>query len=964
MVKNTKFEKRGLLAIFIIIILVISLQIHILIENKSENKSSLILFAPLTPSGPLTITNDNNFTDYSLPGTGSSGDPYRIENLNITTSSTAAISITGTTKHFVIQNCYLDGDEYCIYLDTLASGTAYIFNNTCTETSRDNIYIDNAPITIVEKNKCSKGQIGITLLNSENSEIKNNYVKELVRTFSFTDCIGIKVDNSAGTEISSNNVTVGKVLGDNPEAVTITNSDEVVFSQNNCTTEGEGSFPNPDYIIVENSDNILLDSNSLSHYSSMQALYGFYINSCNNVSMNKNVINGVAGAFMWWMFYLTGTSELIEISYNRIYAVPASQFIEIGDNVVNITIEHNIQQGTDTMPHSPIPDYMSLDNYLNLTFTNNTFDGKEMLYLKNLNNQVFNFSGSTDYSYVYLINSSQTEIKNGGEHIPKLYLYYCFDCKVINCSTSKTILFETNYTDIDSNLIYYLYLLNSNFNYIINNLPSTGQPIPYSFENSNNNTIHSNVIDISHHSSLGIGISLLNSNYAEIYNNTFTFFDNPEMSYLENSIKVKSSDSVNIHSNKFHRGNNSIYVETSSDVLITNNTFQNNYNEAIYLHTSSSDCLIYYNSFFLNNPSGSSQGFDDGTSNIWYNSTTLTGNLWSDWSGTGSYSIDGASSSVDLYPIDTPLQFLETPEDYSYIEGIEGNYLNWTTIDNNPDFYKIFRNNTEIDNGTWISSVPISILIDGLPIGIYNFTILLNDTGGNIIIDEVWITVVENLPPYLVSFTDDYAFVEGIPNQEIYWYIETDDPGTYWIYQDGGEIDTGPLERPGEGLQLHVSLDLLTQGIYNFSILIQDSANNIINDTVWITVEENYDLPPVITSPGNQTFTVGVGYHGWDWYIEDQDLDQFWIYRNGVEVRHGWLIESLLNHGIDLPEGEYNFTLVVSDHLGNIAIDTIWVTIEAIIINEYPHTIMYFVLVPVLVLMYILRKKQGVMKNS
>jgi len=42
---------------------------------------------------------------------------------------------------------------------------------------------------------------------------------------------------------------------------------------------------------------------------------------------------------------------------------------------------------------------------------------------------------------------------------------------------------------------------------------------------------------------------------------------------------------------------------------------------------------------------------------LWYDSATLEGNFWSDWSGIGSYSIDGSASSEDLYPLDEPVEY-------------------------------------------------------------------------------------------------------------------------------------------------------------------------------------------------------------------------------------------------------------------------------------------------------------------
>lgn len=47
----------------------------------------------------------------------------------------------------------------------------------------------------------------------------------------------------------------------------------------------------------------------------------------------------------------------------------------------------------------------------------------------------------------------------------------------------------------------------------------------------------------------------------------------------------------------------------------------------------------------------SSQGYDEGVNNYWYNATTQIGNYWSDSSRSGGYSIDGSSGSMDEFSI-------------------------------------------------------------------------------------------------------------------------------------------------------------------------------------------------------------------------------------------------------------------------------------------------------------------------
>jgi parallel beta-helix repeat protein len=45
-----------------------------------------------------------------------------------------------------------------------------------------------------------------------------------------------------------------------------------------------------------------------------------------------------------------------------------------------------------------------------------------------------------------------------------------------------------------------------------------------------------------------------------------------------------------------------------------------------------------------------SQGYDDGLQNTWYDEESKTGNFYSDYTGKGDYAIDGDAESVDIYP--------------------------------------------------------------------------------------------------------------------------------------------------------------------------------------------------------------------------------------------------------------------------------------------------------------------------
>lgn len=85
---------------------------------------------------------------------------------------------------------------------------------------------------------------------------------------------------------------------------------------------------------------------------------------------------------------------------------------------------------------------------------------------------------------------------------------------------------------------------------------------------------------------------------------------------------------------------------------------------------------------------------------------------------------------------------ISSPHDLEYEVGDTGNSLAWNCTDLDPDIFVIYRNGTEIDSDDWISGGDgIVISVDGLAVGVYNFTIVVFDGSGNSATHTVWVTV-------------------------------------------------------------------------------------------------------------------------------------------------------------------------------------------------------------------------------
>lgn len=106
----------------------------------------------LVDSEPIIIIDDANFTDYGFSGTGTAGDPYRIENLNIITTEERGIDVKSTTKYFVIDNCYVEAEVAGIYVNGVAPATATISNNECNNHTMFGVYVGNSQNSTVNNN--------------------------------------------------------------------------------------------------------------------------------------------------------------------------------------------------------------------------------------------------------------------------------------------------------------------------------------------------------------------------------------------------------------------------------------------------------------------------------------------------------------------------------------------------------------------------------------------------------------------------------------------------------------------------------------------------------------------------------------------------------------------------------------------------------------------------------------------
>lgn len=524
----------------------------ILAHKNSINPESLPSINQ-TPHDPIVIANDSNFTDYGFAGIGTSETPFVIESLSIITfTNDTGIYINGTTKHFVIRNCFVAAYRNGIIIENASNGTVTLETNTCNGHRDYGIKIYNSHNVTILHNISNSNQYynGITLERSEEALLMNN-------TCNFNNNVGIYLEyspnatlidnlcqaNNRGIDIEKSenaNLTSNTISNNNYVGITIDESTRSILSYNNC------SFNHGSNIYIDDSPYTSIVNNTCNN--SFQSRGLMIAKSDNSRIINNTCMNNDEESIY---FYNTISIELI-----------------------NNTFEDGIQIDLDT-----------LEEYLGCKIENNRVNGKLLGYF--LNEDDMNLIDPV-YAQLFLINCTNINISNQELSTIKNGIE-------VGWSTNITI----------SNIA-----CNNNEDNGISIFYSNNTIISDSFFNNNGNGIKivesrnivltNNIASNNIFSALnGHGIAISSSEILELVGNTC---NNNEFLgiYIEDSttiimtnntclengggIFIEDSEEVELKGNKCNYNNgNGIYLSIVLDSRIEDNQCNYNGNEGMYL---------------------------------------------------------------------------------------------------------------------------------------------------------------------------------------------------------------------------------------------------------------------------------------------------------------------------------------------------------------------------------------------
>jgi len=285
---------------------------------------------------------------------------------------------------------------------------------------------------------------------------------------------------------------------------------------------------------------------------------------------------------------------------------------------------------------------------------------------------------------------------------------------------------------------------------------------------------------------------------------------------------------------------------------------------------------------------------------------------------------DVVGNSVSRYYqfiVDDTSPSIDSPADVPMDEGTIGLSITWTPSDTNPDSYEILINGSQDISGFWTTSVIYSL--DGLAIGVHNFTLIVYDKTGQSTNDTVIVTVIDATSPSIGS-PDDFSLEYGTTGTTLTWSSSELHPDYYSISQNDSVVESGEWD----GADILISLDGLALGVHVFTVFANDTSGHSSTDTVTIEVVDTTN--PEIDSPIDITYLEGVTGATVTWSPSDLNPSTHTIYRDGIIIRTGPWDGLHLTVNVDgLLTGVHNFTLVVEDTSGNSAKDTVLVTVTS-----------------------------------
>ncbi len=255
------------------------------------------------------------------------------------------------------------------------------------------------------------------------------------------------------------------------------------------------------------------------------------------------------------------------------------------------------------------------------------------------------------------------------------------------------------------------------------------------------------------------------------------------------------------------------------------------------------------------------------------------------------------------------------PDDQDYLIGTENITLTWQIDDEYPDAFVILVDgvtNTTID---WTNQTEYTFNATGMPIAVYNITLVADDQNGNSEFDSVMLTIYEAVDP-VIDGPDDLEYYFTETGYTLQWNITDEYMNNYTITLDGDDLSSGELD-PDSPFIL-ISVDGLSIGVHVYIFMANDTSGNSATDSVTVTVIIDNVAPVITYEPDTVSYAQGDINIIRNWTAADEYMDYYTIKVDGFVIETGVWDSEIINFDFSgLLAGVHSVELTVYDLGGN-----------------------------------------------
>jgi parallel beta-helix repeat protein len=719
-------------------------------------------------SDDLTLTNCTSYgnSEFGFTTTDSNNIVYDL--INSTYNGNNGIQIERSANIVIINSNIVENGILVLDSPQTSITNIYLSGYNLSVIDSGSTVISDSVISDILDIASSYENMGIYIENSSNTNIINNVIKNINESIVLSgnpNATGIKTVLSDNISIIDNvitNISAFSVAGENSFAYGVSGfgnniqvlnnviSNIISYSSTSSTSIGI------DIAFIDNlvSGNTLENLKSYgSGTSKTYGVYSFHINEIVNINITNNNIHSSSSlnndkSFFYGIYVLADTGKLsgIEIRNNIIQNIETNSSLlskvfgiycsaSIQDAIYNLLIDGNI-----------VSDFI-VKSTMNGNFTGIHIDGydkhKEIVLLQNLvsNIQLSTTNSDGFLTGIFVYYTDLLTIENN-----RLVL---MNCSTISGSTTAFGIFLEN--------TYQPFLFNNTMMDILSGI-GLGKDIYLSKTRSSNIFIeNTNFLEISwrrmdlssfYNYSLYLDDIVIESDLWNTTTNELTIGTlDLEIGYHNYTILItdpaltRYTDYVNVSilDGQIISDKSPPMINSFGNVVFEDEIPENRIIGWILTDINPLNYILLENGSEIRN--------EPWTSNI--NITLILDDFQI---GITNYTIivydvsgNEASNTIIVTIQDTLAPLIDGPINFYMQKGTTGNNILWFIIDKNPANFTILKDGEIILNDTWEFSPWIAINLDSLPLGVYNFTLLITDQFNNVANSNVIVFVRVNL---------------------------------------------------------------------------------------------------------------------------------------------------------------------------------------------------------------------------